>query len=116
MVAIANAADDLEARRAAGTMSVDIREPSGASGLVTATTMKKAAKACVRGEPLLAVDAPFVPTRVARVVKTSGSAPPCGSVIAKHETISLSRSVKIGLLLRRGPVMRKDFGVAESGR
>ncbi len=62
------------------------------SGSVTAITMRNEAKrACEENH-----FSPFMthssPSRSALVVKTFGSAPPWGSVIEKHDTISLSRS------------------------
>ncbi len=71
-------------------MNIDICWYGGLSGLVIAMTMRNDAyRACEENHlsPLITHSSP---SRTAVVVNTFGSAPPCGSVIEKHETMSLS--------------------------
>ena len=59
-----------------------------ASALVTAMTMKKLAQRALEEKNFSPLMTHSSPSRTARVVKTPGSAPPCGSVIEKQETMS----------------------------
>src|SRR5215218_9215402 len=75
-----------------GTMNIDICWYGGLSGSVTAITMRNDENlACDENHfsPLMTHSSPSC---TAVVVNTFGSAPPCGSVIEKHDTISLSSS------------------------
>ncbi|MCY1186275.1 hypothetical protein D9M71_226670 [compost metagenome] len=69
-------------------MNIDWLEISGASASVTTMTMKNSAKRAFEANHFLPLITHSSPSRTAVVVKTCGSAPPCGSVIAKQETIS----------------------------
>ena len=51
-------------------------------------TMKKSAKRAFDENHFSPLMTHSSPSRTALVVKISGSAPPCGSVIEKHDTIS----------------------------
>lgn len=72
----------------AGIRNVDAPVCTGTSGSVIATTMKKEATEALEEKYFRPVMTQSSPSRTARVVKTRGSAPPCGSVIEKHEKIS----------------------------
>src|ERR1022692_590495 len=70
------------------TRNIDVPLCTGTSGLVTAMQIKNEADAAFDEKyfrPLMTHESP---SRVAVVGKTRGSAPPCGSVIEKHEKIS----------------------------
>jgi hypothetical protein len=56
--------------------------------LVIATTMKNEATDAFDDQYFRPLITQVSPSRVARVVNTFGSAPPCGSVIEKQEKIS----------------------------
>ncbi len=75
-----------------GTMNIDMRRCGAASGSVTAITIRKSAQRALDENHFSPLINQLSPSSVARVVKTSGSAPPCGSVIEKQETISLFSS------------------------
>ena len=117
MVAIANAADDLEARRAG--RDDERRHPRAKRGFRIGDRHddEEGRKACVRGEPLLAVDAPFASHSRRAGGENLGI---CATLRLRHrkarDDLVVQERLKIGLLLRRGPVMRKDFGVARIRR
>ena len=80
-----------------GTMNMLIRSVSLASGSVTARTSRKAASLAFdenHFSPSISHSSSPLSflTKVARQVNSPGSAPPCGSVIEKQETISPSIS------------------------
>src|SRR5436305_4911415 len=75
-----------------GTMKVERRWYGGASGSVTAITIRNDEKCALDENHFSPLIAQLSPRSSARVAKTLGSAPPCGSVIEKHDTISLLRS------------------------
>ena len=72
-----------------GTTNIDIRRWAGSSGSVTARTIRNEAKlACEENHfsPLMTHSSP---SSSARVTNCVGSEPPWGSVIEKHDTMSL---------------------------
>ena len=73
---------------------MNIERPSygGASGWVTAITMRNDAIDAKEAEPTRPSMTHSSPSWKALVVNTFGSAPPCGLVIEKQETIRLSNS------------------------
>src|SRR3546814_1862415 len=71
-----------------GTISIDIRSCGGFSGLVTTITIRKAAKRAFDENHFSPSITHSSPSRHARQVNSLGSAPACGSVIEKVETIS----------------------------
>ena len=75
-----------------GTRIIDIRWYGGLSGSVTAMTMRKLDSEAFELNHFCPLMTHTSPSSSARVVKTFGSAPPCGSVIEKQDTISLRRS------------------------
>ncbi len=72
----------------AGIRNVEAPWCTATSGLVMATTMKNEATDALLEKYFRPVITQSSPSRTARVVKTLGSAPPCGSVIEKQEKIS----------------------------
>jgi hypothetical protein len=72
----------------AGTRNVEAPRWTGTSGSVIATTMKNEATDALEEKYFRPVITQSPPSRKARVLNTRGSAPPCGSVIEKHEKIS----------------------------
>ena len=64
----------------------------GASGSVTAITMRNDAIEAYDENHFSPLMTHSSPSCTAVVVNTFGSAPPCGSVIEKHDTIRLSSS------------------------
>ena len=75
-----------------GTINIDMPLYGGTSGSVTAMTIRKAEIRALEENHFSPLMTHSSPSRTARVVKRVGSAPPCGSVIEKQETISLSSS------------------------
>jgi hypothetical protein len=75
-----------------GTTNIDIRSYSFASGSVTAMTIRNDETCAFDENHFWPLMTQLSPLSSARVRKTFGSAPPCGSVIEKQETISLSSS------------------------
>ena len=73
-----------------------------ASGLVTAMMMKKLAQRALEEKNFSPLMTHSSPSRTARVVNTAGSAPPCGSVIEKQDTMSPSSSGSRYLLFCSG--------------
>jgi len=71
-----------------GTRNVDAPLCTATSGLVIATTMKNDATEALDDQYLRPLMIQSSPSRVARVVNTRGSEPPCGSVMENVEKIS----------------------------
>ena len=71
-----------------GTMNMLMRSVSGLSASVTAITSRNEANLALDENHFSPSSTHSSPSSVAEQVNTSGSAPPCGSVIEKHETIS----------------------------
>ena len=71
---------------------MDIRRCGSASGSVTATTRKNAANLALVANHFSPFRRQPSPSRTAVVRMPSGSAPPCGSVMANVETVRLSSS------------------------
>ena len=75
-----------------GTTNIECRSYGGASGSVTAITMRNDAIDANEENHFSPLITQSSPSCTALVVKTFGSAPPCGSVIEKHEMMRLSSS------------------------
>src|SRR5271155_3875440 len=75
-----------------GTTKVERRLYGGASGSVTAIVMRNEDHRALEENHFSPLITQLSPFNSARVSKTLGSAPPWGSVIEKHETISLRSS------------------------
>ena len=75
-----------------GTMNIDMRLLICASGSVTASTIRKLARREFDENHFSPSITHSSPSCQARQVNSRGSAPACGSVIEKVETISLSSS------------------------
>jgi hypothetical protein len=76
----------------AGTTNIEYLWYGGASGSVIAITMMKDAIEANDENHFSPLMIQWSPSRVAVVAKTFGSAPPCGSVMEKHDTMRLSSS------------------------
>ena len=76
----------------AGTTNIEYRSYGGASGSVIAITMMKEAIEANDENHFSPLMIQWSPSWVAVVVNTFGSAPPCGSVIEKQDTMRLSSS------------------------
>lgn len=76
----------------AGTTNIDMLVCAGASGSVTAMTIRNSAHSAWEENHFSPLMTHSSPSSTAVVRKPVGSDPPCGSVIEKHDTISPSTS------------------------
>ena len=75
-----------------GTINIDMRLYSLASGSVTTITIRNDARCAFDENHFSPLITQLSPLSSACVLNTFGSAPPCGSVIENADTISLSSS------------------------